>query len=124
MQDRGYIAILTILIVMAVALAVTTTVSLLSIGEAQSSLSLAKGEDTLQFVNGCMEDALLKAWASSKYNGGNIQRPEGECSISISKVGSTWTMDVSTTATLYKRSVRVVFTKSVTGLSLTSYREI
>src|SRR5579859_5860305 len=76
-RENGYIAILTVLIISAVVLAIATTVSLLAIGEAQSGLSLFKGEDTLTFIEGCMEDALLKTRNSNGYAGGTITRPEG-----------------------------------------------
>lgn len=121
---KGYIATATILVIMVVVLAITATVSLLSIGEAQGSLALTKGEETLSFVEGCAEDALLKARASAAYSGGNITRPEGTCTVTVnSKVGSTWTMTVSTTATDYKRTVRVVFDRT-TSVLLTSWQEI
>src|SRR5260221_5347286 len=99
--EAGYIAILTVLIISAVVIAIATTVSLLAIGEAQSSLSLFKGEDTLTFVEGCMEDALLKARNSNSYTSGSITRPEGTCTITVAKAGTTWTVTATTTNTQY-----------------------
>lgn len=123
MNNNGYIALVTILIVSAVALSLGTTVSLLAIGEGQSSLALYRGEDTLSFVEGCMEDALLKARNSDTYTGGTITRPEGTCSITVSKVSNTWTITATTISTTYKRTVQVVAVKS-TLMTLTSWREI
>lgn len=124
-MQKGYIATLTVLIVMAVVIATATTVTYLSIGEAQSSFALFKGEDTLSFVEGCVEDALLKTREHSGYNGGTITRPEGTCSITVdSKVGDTWTITVTTQATNYKRTIRVVFDRLVPGISITSWKEV
>ena len=104
-------------------MAIATTVSLLAIGEAQSSYALSKGEDTLGFVEGCMEDALLKVRASDSYVGGSITRPEGTCTITISKVDSTWTVTATTTSTTYKRTIEVVGNKG-TSFIITSWKEL
>lgn len=123
-HQQGYVAILTVLILMAIIITAATTVTLLSIGEAQSALALYKGEDTLAFVQGCTEDALLKARASAAYTGGPIFRPEGTCSVTITKAGTIWTLTVSTTNTLYVRTIQVIINKLPTGITLTSWKEI
>ncbi len=121
--QNGYVAIVTMITISAVALVIALMVSVLAIGEAQSSLSYFKGEDTLTFVDGCMEDALLKIKASPTYAGGTITRPEGTCTITISKAGSTWTTTATTTNTNYKRTIQTVVTRSGT-LTLTSWKEL
>ncbi|MBI2049367.1 hypothetical protein HYT32_00425 [Candidatus Roizmanbacteria bacterium] len=127
-MQKGYIALITVLIVMAVVLTTASTVALLGIGEAQSGFSIFRGEDTLSFVEGCAEDAMLKARVNASYNGGTITRPEGSCAITVvSKIGSptvTWTINITTADTLYKRTVEIVFERSETGITLTSWKEI
>lgn len=123
-KEKGYIALLTTLIVMAVVLAAAMTVTFLAIGEAQSGFSLFKGENTLTFVEGCTEDALLKIRSNSSYAGGTITRPEGTCSVTITSGNPNWNITVSTTATTYKRQMQVIFTQNATGLTLTSWKEI
>src|SRR5690348_16902664 len=98
-KQKGFIAISMVILLVALVIAISTTVALLSIDEAESALTLTNGESTLDFVEGCTEDALLKARANASYSGGNITRPEGTCTVSVSKGGSTWTLTVSTTAT-------------------------
>jgi len=124
----GYVAISILLILTAVLLGIMVTVAQLGIGEGQVSLALSKGEDTLTFVEACMEDALLKIRANSSLSGTfTIGRPPGEetCSVTVvSKLVNTWTVDVTTQATAYKRTVRVVFDKLSTGITLTSWKEI
>lgn len=109
---------------MAIVVAVSITVAFLSIGEAQSSLTLTKGDDVLSFVEGCTEDALLKSRASASYAGGNITRPEGTCTVSVSKAGSTWTITVSTTSMQYVRTIQAVITQDGYGETLTTWKEI
>ena len=126
-SEGGYVAISIMLILTAVVLGIIVTVAQLGIGEGQVSLSLSKGEDTLTFVEGCVEDALLKIRTDSALSGTfTIGRPPGEgtCLVTVvSKFVNTWTVDVTTQATAYKRTVRVVFDRLSTGITLTSWKE-
>jgi len=117
----GYVAISILLILTAVLLGIIVTVAHLGIGEGQASLALSKGEDTLHFVEGCMEDALLKIRANASYAGGTITRPEGTCSITVTG-GPTYTVTATTTATPYKRTIQAVAVRGAT-MSLTSWKE-
>lgn len=122
--NSGYIALSMVLIILSIVIAVSITVAYLSIGEAQSSLYLTKGDSTLSFVEGCTEDALLKARANAGYTGGNITRPEGTCTVSVSKAAGTWTLNVSTTATTYVRTIKAVITQNGYGDIITTWQEI
>lgn len=124
-MEKGYIALITVLIVMAVVLTTATTVALLAIGEAQSGFSIFKGDETLTFVEGCAEDYLLKIRSQgASFVAGNITRPEGTCTIIVNSGDPNWNITVSTTDTTYKRSIRIVFTRNATGIALTSWKEI
>ncbi len=122
-MKNGFIAITTILIISAVTLGIATTVALTSIGEGQASFSLTKGEDSLQFVEGCAEDALLKIRSSGSYAGGTISRPEGTCDVTVVS-GSPNTLTVTTQDTKYKRTLEISYTRASTGITLTSWKEI
>lgn len=124
LSQKGYIALSMILVIAAVMIGVVTTTTLLSIGEGESGLTLATGENTLAFVEGCTEDALLKARASNTYTGGNITRPEGTCTVTVTKSGNTWTLTVSTTATTYVRTIQAIITNTGYGDSIVSWKEI
>lgn len=122
-HDSGYIALTTVILLSAVIILITTATSLLAIGEAQSSFALFNGENTLTFVEGCMEDALLKSQASATYSGGTITRPEGTCIITVTKNVNVWTITATTTATPYTRTIQAIITRS-TSLTLTSWKEL
>lgn len=114
-----------ILIISAVVIAVSTTVALLSIGEAQSALTLTKGEDILATVEGCAEEALLKARSDSSYTSGNITiNGVTTCAVTVAKAGATWTITVSPTSTAYVRTIQVVFTLDGYGDTIISWKEI
>lgn len=124
-MQKGFVALSTILIIMAVVLATAATVGILSVGELQSSFALFRGENTLSFVEGCAEDYMLKIRSQGAgFVAGNITRPEGTCTIVVNSGDPNWDITVSTTATQYKRQVRVVFVRSATGITLTSWKEI
>lgn len=123
-MQRGYIALSIVILITAVIIAISTTVSLLSIGEAETGLTLSQGENTLDFVEGCTEDALLKARANTAYTGGNITRPEGTCTVNVSKNGNSWTLTVSTSASTYSRTVQAVITQNGYGDTISSWTEL
>jgi len=119
---------------MAVVLATVSTVTFLSIGEAQSGFALFKGEDTLTFVEGCAEDAMLKARADPNFgpvgSEVTITRPEGSCKIKVISKDAispfTWDMKVQTdtTVTKYNRIIEVFFNRTPTVITLTSWKEV
>ena len=124
----GYVAISILLILTAVLLGIMVTVAQLGIGEGQVSLALSKGEDTLTFVEACMEDALLKIRANSSLSGTfTIGRPPGEgtCSVTVAG-GPTYTVTASVNnwqgTSGYNRTIQVVVTRGST-MSLTSWKE-
>lgn len=124
-SQLGYIALSVVLILIAVILAIATTVALLSIGESQSGLALFKGEDTLTFVEGCVEDYMLKIRSQGgSFVASNITRPEGTCTITVTTGDPNWNITVSTLATAYKRQIQVIFVRNSTGITLTSWKEI
>ena len=122
-NNKGYIAITSILIILAVVLTIGTTVSLISINNIQASLTDQKGGEALAIVEGCAEDALLRL------NNNNsipvtITLPEGNCNITnISNVGNDWTFTVSTTILNYSKSLQISATRTNT-VQVTSWMEI
>lgn len=126
MKHKGFVAISVVLILLSAVLLIGSTVTLLSIGEAQSGLVLFKGEDNLAFVEGCIEDVMLKVRSNSTYNGTTILRPEGTCSIVYNAGGPTnWDITVELLPpSSFQRKVQVKFTRNPTGISLTSWKEI
>lgn len=122
-MQKGFIAISSAIIIAAVVLAISISTTYLTIGEGQAALASTAGESTLNFVEGCMEDALIKIWSAPNYSGGTITRPEGTCTITVLKVANNFTITATTTATDYVRTLRVQATRTGT-LSITSWKEI
>jgi len=123
-SEKGVVAILVVLMIAAAGILLATTMSFWGIGGAQSSVSLTQGEQTLDFVEGCAEDAMLNVWTNASYAGGNITRPEGTCTVAVSTSTNIYTLTVGTTATGYARKITVVVTRGPANLVLSSWQEI
>lgn len=123
-RSRGFMAITTVLIISAVVLLIAITVSLTGVNEGQTSFAVDNGEQNLALVEGCAEDYLLKIRANSSFTASNITRPEGTCSITINVGNPNWDITVSSTNSDYQRKVQVKFTRSSSGITLTSWQEI
>lgn len=124
MKNNGFVAISVVLILIVIIVSIGSTITLLSIGEAQSGLRLYQGEDNLQFVEGCVEDVILKVRANSSYLGGTITRPEGSCIVAVNSGNPNWDVTVSSNATDFQRKIQATFTRGAKNISLTSWKEI
>lgn len=124
MIKRGYIALSLIIIISVVVIIITTTSSLVGIGEGQASYSQVVGGQTLHFVEGCAEDGLLKARASSSYSGSTITRPEGTCVVTNTTGSNPRTLQASTTNSSYKKTIEVQYNRNATGLTIVSWKEM
>jgi uncharacterized protein (UPF0333 family) len=122
-RSQGFTAITSVLIISAVVLVVSISVSLLAIGEGQSGYSTYRGEDAYFLAEGCMEDALLKSKQNASYTGGTLTRPEGSCTVSIAKVGSVWTITTSSSGT-YTKNIQAVVQRNGSNLTLSSWKEL
>ncbi len=128
-NSKGYIALSTVVVLLAVIIAITLTSAYSAIGEAQSGLALFQGEENLQQVEGCVEDYMLKIRSNSGFTAQNINHLDNSggiiaCNITINAGNPNWDITVSTQTTNYKRSVRVTFTRASTGITFLSWNEI
>ena len=120
---KGFVVISTVFILLAVALALGVTVTILSVSNAQTSLALSEGMDARGLLDGCVEDTLLFSRASASYAGGTITRPEGSCSAALSKVGTVWTATVRTNGD-YNQAATIVFNRASSGVTLVSWHAL
>jgi len=121
-NNKGFIAISSVLIILTVVTAMSLSVTMLSVGEGQGSFAQTKGRTNLSFIDSCVNDALLKLWASSTYTGGNVTYPTGTCVITVLESGGVYTITVTTNDTTYKKTVTLTATRTTT-VNITSYIE-
>lgn len=123
MRQNGSVILALVLVLSVVALSVTTSMSLLSINTAETSFAGSKGYEALGLAEGCAEDTLLLARSNAAYSGGTLSRPEGTCSLSISKAGNRWTALVQSNGAFVKK-IQLVFDRLGSGISLVSWKNI
>lgn len=118
----GYIALSTVLVILAVIVVVGVSVSLTSINELQTSFGSKQSVSSLDIVEACVEDVLLSINESDSVSG-VITLPEGTCTATVnSHVGGDWDVTVSSTNDGYARSVRVEASRGGT-VSITNWKE-
>lgn len=121
---KGYIALASILVIAAVVLVINVSVALLSINEVQASLSGQRNEASLNFVETCIEDALMRLNRLNTIPTTITIPAVGTCSITIdSQVGSVWTFTTTGTLNGYTKRVQVQATRSGT-ITINSWKEL
>lgn len=127
MAERGFIALTSLLVISAAALAVAVSISLLGIGEAKSSLDFKKGQETLKIAEGCVEEALLRLRDNAGYSGGSLNVGDGSCTINISGTDSNWVIDVSAEITGppdYVRSLQITVKRTGNSINILTWQEV
>ncbi len=107
-SEQGFAALASVLVITAVVLIVGMSVSLLSINNVQNSLSAKKSEESLDLVEACVEEALLRINEDASLPAA-LTLPEGSCSVTVNaQAGSDWDVTVSGEFEGAIKSIRVV----------------
>jgi hypothetical protein len=122
-SGNGYVALTTVLVIAVIVVTIGLSTSLLSINEAQTSLSGKRNEESVDFVDGCIEDALMRL---NKENviPTQIPLPEGTCDVTINaQSGSDWTFTTTGTIDHYTKKIQVQATRTTT-VSINAWEEV
>lgn len=123
---RGYIALVTVLVLLVFSLSLLSAVPYLSLGGMQQALVLEKSESTLALLDGCIADALLLSKRDENYTGGIRDYFDARCEVSVEKNGTIWELSFVATRDHLVRTARVIVDRSpgVPGvLTLVSWLE-
>lgn len=93
-MKKGYIAISIVLILLAVTIGISFTLSFLSSGNSKMAESFGKGEQVLFNSQSCLEEGLLRLKNNPLYEGGTVSFPEGICNISLKQESGVYTFQV------------------------------
>lgn len=119
--------LLSVLIVGAVGLAISTAVILLGIGAGKSSLTLQQSNQAKALANACQEEALQKLRESIYYSGNQtISFTNGSCTIqTISGAGNTnRTIQTSGTIGNVQRKIKVIVATVHPAITIQSWQEV
>jgi hypothetical protein len=125
-SQRGFIAILTVIVLLAFSVSIMLGGTYLSIDQSQTGLVTVQGEVALQLTHGCAEDALLMAYRDENYEGGSVDLLNGTCEITVEKNGSTWDFRVVGQKNNFERILLITVEREPGSpgiITLTSWRE-
>lgn len=87
-MDRGYITLISVLIVTAISVAVASSLLLLGVGSSRTSFALEQSNQAKNIASACAEEALLKIKELTSYTGeGTISVGLGVCEYSVTSQG-------------------------------------
>ena len=122
-SSSGYIAITSILVIAAIVLIIGTTTALVSISEAQISLSGIKNDQTLDLVEACTEEALLYINENNSLPT-TLTLPQGTCTMTVTQpITATWIVTITASHDTYTKTVRITLTRSST-IAITRWEEL
>lgn len=124
-NHHGYVALASVLVIASVILVIGVTIALRSISEAQMAQASKRKEETVDFIEACMEDALLRLNENNAVPV-TIVLPQGTCTMTSSSAGSTWTITASGTVTTggasHTKTIQVVANRG-SMVTITSWKE-
>ena len=122
-QQHGFIAITSILIISILVFFIGTSLSLLSVAQTQTALGSNQSLVTLNLVEACIEEALLRINEDDALDT-SIALPEGTCSVTInSHVGNDWVFTTSYTSQVNTHTIEVSATRDQ-SVTITNWQEL
>ena len=84
----GYITLISVLIIGAIAIAITTSMLLLGLGSSRTSFALEQGYQAKALANLCSEEALQQIRSSTSFSGtNNLSAGQGTCTYTVTNTG-------------------------------------
>ncbi|MBI4458199.1 hypothetical protein HY633_04510 [Candidatus Uhrbacteria bacterium] len=126
-QDRGYVALLSLIIVGAVVLALVVGASARSVGEARMSLGQQESHRALALANLCAERALFKLESVLNYAGDETLAIGADTCV-IRPIGGSGnlnrTVEAYSTVSDYTKKVKADVTQISPSLQVGSWQEV
>ena len=123
MFNRGFIALVTILIISSVALLVCLSVSFFALSEAQMSLQKNQSSQARYLANLCAEEALMKLKEDVNYQGNEVFNFEqGSCQ--ILPIEGNWTIKVLADCSNQIKKLKIVLNQISPETEISSWQEV
>jgi hypothetical protein len=89
-KNSGYIALLSVIIVGAIATTIAVTFTLLGVGLSATSFAQEQASQARGLANACLEEGLQQIRSSIVYTGsGNLSIGQGTCSYTVTNLGGS-----------------------------------
>lgn len=125
-RQDGYVALLSVLVVGAVATAIGVTLLVLGADSQRETLVTQQSVQARGLADACIEEALQQLHDNTSFTGtNNLTLATGSCTYTVASTGPS-TRTVTTTATVGNvvRKAAVYVTMSSSSISITSWQEV
>ena len=124
--QKGYIALITVLVTGAVGVAIAVSVLWLGLGSSKTSFSMEQSNQAKALANACSEEALQQIRDSTPFTGsGNLTFGQGTCSYTVtSQGGQNRTITASASVGTIVRKVKITIDKITPSINITSWQEV
>ena len=125
-KRSGYVALLTVLIVGAIATATALILLVTSADSQRSALVQQQSKQARVVAVACGEEALQTIHDDTAYTGtNNLSIGQGSCSYTVTSTGaSTRRIDVTATVGTISRKIQINATIGASNISITSWQDI
>ncbi|MFC1622914.1 hypothetical protein ACFL16_00795 [Patescibacteria group bacterium] len=123
---KGYITLLSILVIGSVGVVITTSLLLLGLGSSRTSFSLEQSVQTKAVVNACAEEALQVIQDNNPYTGTDtVTIGQGSCTYTVTS-GGGGNRDVTVLGTVgtITRKVEIAIDAINPTINVTSWQEV
>lgn len=124
--QRGYIILISILVIGAVGVAITLSLILLGIGTSRTSFAYEQSNQAQGLANACAEEAMQRIRDSTPFIGsGNLPLGQGTCNYTVTTQGpQNRTIIASGTVGTIIRKVRIIINRINPTIQVVSWQEI
>jgi len=125
-KQDGYITLISVLVVGAVGLAITTSLLLLGLGSSRTSFAVEQSNQSKALANACVEEGLQQIRDSTLFTGsGNLTLGQGTCTYTVtSQGGQNRTVTASGTVGTIVRKVTIIINGINPLITATSWQEV
>jgi hypothetical protein len=125
-MNRGYVTLISILVVGAIGTAIAISLILLGISSSRTSFAVEQSNQAKGLTNACVEEALEQIRDSTPFTGsGNLTFGQGTCVFTVtSQGGQNRTITARGTVGTIIRRVTVSINKITPLILLTSWQEV
>lgn len=125
-MNRGYITLISVLVVGAVGVTITISLILLGLSSSRTSFAVEQSGQAKALANACAEEALQEIRDSTPYTGSdNLTLGQGNCTYTVtSQGGQDRTITATGTVDTIVRKVEIVIDKINPTIEVVSWQEV
>ena len=125
-KNKGYITLISVLVVGAVSTAAALSLLLLGLGASRTSFAVEQSQQAKSLANACAEEGLQQIRSSSSFTGsGNLTLGQGSCAYVVtSQGGNNRTITGTGTVGTVIRKVKVIINAISPQIGVVSWQEV